>query len=228
MKSWIQLPQLIEYETSNALCKHQMGSNSSAADNFSEGQALTGEANNSNKGKQQPGRERGNRRGLGKGRSHRNKPYNSKSGGKCFYCLKRGHNEKECFLKQKAEAFRKNTTDTKTISGNHVESEILGPDTVIHGFAAFSEASSSSWIIDSGASHHLTGNRQGFRGFFVFDMSLLSDFRSRGSVRIWCDLSRSAQVDQSALDLGRPKDGTFKLIHLDRYIKTALFGVGGG
>ena len=154
--------QLIEYETSNALRKDQEGIPDV---NISEGQALVGAEHNSNQGKQQSGRGRRIRRGQGKGRSHRNKPYNLKTGGKCFYCLKQGHKEKECFFKQKVENFRRETTGTKIISGNHVESEDPSSDTVIHGFAAFSEASTGTWIIDSGASHHLTGNRQAFRVF---------------------------------------------------------------
>ena len=35
----------------------------------------------------------------------------------------------------------------------------------VHGFAATSGGSSATWIIDSGASHHLSGNRQAFRNF---------------------------------------------------------------
>jgi len=83
--------------------------------------------------------------------------------------LKEGHRQNQYTLKQKAATFKKETTDgwtnRKAASGNYAEIGDTSHDTEIHGFAAISETGSVSWIIDSGASHHLTGNKPVFRDF---------------------------------------------------------------
>ena len=156
---------LIEYETSNALRKAQDGSNPNTAGTVTEGHALTAEGDiHDNRGRQQSGRGRGNGRGRGKGRSiNRRKLYDSRPVGKRFYCLNEGHRQNQCILKQKAAALKKDTTDGA--SRNYAEIEDTSHDPEIHVFAAISETSSVSWIIDSGASHHLTGNKQVFQDF---------------------------------------------------------------
>ena len=167
--------QLIEYETSNALRKAQVGSNPNTAGTVAEGHALAAVGDTqATRGKQQYGRGRGNRRGRGNGRgnghSNRHKPYDSKPVGKCFYCLKEGHWEIDCNLKQKAEAFKKETRDgtsRKAASGHHAEADDTSHDTEVHGFAASANPIGSptggGWMIDSGASHHLTGYKDVFR-----------------------------------------------------------------
>ena len=83
--------------------------------------------------------------------------------------MKEGHRQNQCTLKQNAATFKEGITDGwtnwKAASGNYAEIEDRSHGTEIHGFAAISETGSVSWLIDSGASHHLTGNKQVFRDF---------------------------------------------------------------
>jgi len=94
--------QLIEYETSNALRKAQIGSNPNTAGTVVEEHALTAEENTKGTRGYHSGRGRGSQRRRGKGCGNGRKPYISKSTGKCFYCLKEGHRQYQCSLKQKA------------------------------------------------------------------------------------------------------------------------------
>ena len=133
--------QLIEYETSDALRKAQVGSNANTAGTVAEGHALAAEGDiHATRGKQQSGRGRGNRqgRGNGRGRGNRHKPYDLRPVGKCFYCMREGHRENDCTLKQRAEAFKKETRDgwtsRKAASGHHAEVDDTSHDTEIHGF----------------------------------------------------------------------------------------------
>jgi len=161
--------QLIEYETSNALRKAQIGSNPNTAGTVVEGHALTEEDNTKGTRGYHSGRGRGSQRGVtcGKGRGNGRKPYISKSTGKYFYCLKEGQRQYQCSHKQKAETFQKEINDArsnrKTATVNNVEIKDANPDTVVHGFAAIGENDSGSRTIDSGASHHLTGRKEVFQ-----------------------------------------------------------------
>jgi len=116
---------LLQYETSNALRKAQIGSNTNTAGTVAEGHALTAEGSTHETHiRQQSGRGRGNGRGNGKGHSNRRKPYNSRPTSKCFYSLNEGHWQNECTLKRNAEAFMKETLDGRRsqnsqVSGNY-------------------------------------------------------------------------------------------------------------
>jgi hypothetical protein len=135
--------QLIEYETSNALRKAQIGSNPNTAGTVAEGHALVAEGGtHETHTRQQSGRGRGNGRGYGQGHRNRHQPYGSRPVSKCFYCLKEGHRQNECALKQKAEAFRKETLDgrrsqSSQISGNYAvtdDTDTVDNSTEMHAY----------------------------------------------------------------------------------------------
>ena len=165
--------ELIEYEISNALYVAQVGSNTNTAGTVVDGHALTAETDFGNP--KQPsgrgrgyGRGRGRGRGQGKGRGNGRKPY-ERPVGRCFHCTKEGHRASECSLKQKADKIRRETLDgwksQKTATANYAGNDNTEDSTEMHAYSATSEAGSDSWLIDSGASHHLTGNNRVIRDF---------------------------------------------------------------
>jgi len=73
-----------------------------------------------------------------------------KSDIQCWYCSKKGYVERECRSKQ---------GDINKQKEEHGSDAVVIPSAQfaeVHGFAATSGGSSATWIIDSGASHHLS------------------------------------------------------------------------
>lgn len=72
-----------------------------------------------------------------------------------FTCHEKGHKSYQCPKGKPAD-------DKKKSSGNARQAEAYA----LHAMAATNcDSSSNSWIIDSGATHHLTGSRQHFDSF---------------------------------------------------------------
>ena len=171
--------ELIEYETSNALFIVQVGSNTNTAGTVVNGHALVAETQgNPNHSSHGRGGGHGRTRGRGSGRGHGNghKPY-ERSVGKCFYCTKEGHRASDCSLKQKADKLKKETFDgwkgQKIISGNCPVNEDMDINlTEMHAYAVTSGNGFQNWLIDSGASHHLTGNKKGIQDFRLLANSI--------------------------------------------------------
>jgi len=157
--------ELIEYETWNALFIAEVGSNTNTAGTVVDGHALVAETQgNPNHSSHGRGQGNGRTRGRGSGRECGNgrKPY-ERLVGKYFYCTKEGHRASDCSLKQKADKLKTETYDgwkgQKTISGNYASNEDAENSTEMHAYAVTSGTGLQDWLIDSGESHHLTGNK---------------------------------------------------------------------
>jgi len=151
---------LIEHETSRALRNTTTGFNLNRAGTSSN--ALSA---NVNGGKHQ----RTNRKGK-----HRRNPYNKKqatsdpSNITCYYCTRKGHKEIDCEVKKRATEMRQGRQGRrgKPASAHHVKTG----DTVVHGLTAMARVAGNTrntdeWIIDSGATHHISPNLMDFHEY---------------------------------------------------------------
>jgi len=179
--------ELIEYETSNTLFIAQVGSNTNTSGTIVDGHALVAETqgnpNHSCRGRGR-GHSRTRRRGSGRGRGNGRKPY-ERSIGKCFYCTKEGHQASDCSLKQKGNKLKKETYDgwkgQKIIPGKYAANEDAENSTEMHAYAATPGNSSQDWLIDSGASHHLTGNKHSIQNLQCLPNSILVKIANRAT-----------------------------------------------
>ena len=104
-------------------------------------------------------------RGSSGSQKNRSSKSRSKKNIKCYNCGKKGHFKHECWLKKGAES-------TSESSKNH--GNIADVDTSDDGATLFSEAITTSkekrkltdvWLLDSGASWHMTSNRNWFHTY---------------------------------------------------------------
>ena len=102
---------------------------------------------------------------------------NSNESRKCYYCTRPGHFERDYHIKKAALELRKvsntnandkiiNTTSSDTTTAN---ASLATAATVT---AAAANAASSSWIADTGASHHMCKDRYEFKTFKRLPMLL--------------------------------------------------------
>jgi len=151
---------LIEHETARALRNTTTGSNLNLAGTSSNAQSA-----NVNSGK--------HHRINGKGK-HRRKPYNKKqatsdpSNITCYYCTRKGHKEIDCEVKKRATEMRQGREDKHGKSAPAHRGET--GDTVVHGLTAMARVAghtrkTDEWIIDSGATHHISPNLMDFHEY---------------------------------------------------------------
>jgi len=151
---------LIEHETARALHNTMTGSNLNLAGTSSN--ALSA---NVNGGKH----HRTNRKGK-----HHQKPYNKKqatsdpSNITCYYCTRRGHKEIDCEVKKRATEMRQGREGRRGKSAStHC---VKTGDTVVHGLTVMARVARNTcntdeWIIDSGATHHISPNLMDFHEY---------------------------------------------------------------
>jgi hypothetical protein len=79
--------------------------------------------------------------------------------GTCHYCGKRGHKKFECYKKKRDDNNNRNSDQSNqaNLTQQNEQSEMSN----VQAFSAHTSTSSSKeeWIMDSGASHHMTSNR---------------------------------------------------------------------
>ena len=105
-----------------------------------------------------------------RGRSHSRNPHGyrgrskSRRDIKCFHCNRPGHMKKECrFWKREQNEMKKNEKETNTVAAE-------GNITIVCDEGCVSlVAQDSNWVIDSGASFHVTSHGDFFRSYTVGD-----------------------------------------------------------
>ena len=127
-----------------------------------EGLALVGESSDKSKSKNK--NNKNNKQSQNKSNKSRKK--NDKKQFKCYHCHEVGHIRKEC-------PERKN--GTKNDEKSEVCEEKLKEATAIVAESYFSE-SCAEWILDSGASEHMSFERQSFRNYVIVDPPRLVRF----------------------------------------------------
>jgi len=168
---------LIEHETARALRNSTTGSNLNLAGTSSNARSA-----NVNGGK--------HHRTNGKGK-HRQKPYNKRqavsdsSNITCYYCTRIGHKAIDCEVRKRATEMKQGREDKrgKSASAHRVKTG----NTVVHGLTAMARVAGNTrntdeWIIDSGATHHISPNLMDFheypptRGILTSRVSRLCQF----------------------------------------------------
>ena len=81
----------------------------------------------------------------------------------CSYCKKPGHPESKCYKKKRDEKKKdkESTTDTSTVAVVNKEGIYVS----VESHAAYLTSESRSWLLDSGATSHMTNRRDWFSSF---------------------------------------------------------------
>lgn len=96
---------------------------------------------------------------------------------KCGFCRYSGHTKTECRKKKAASNNAKgtgkkekksNTTSTSSAAVHVVNAEGLAPEDFINVAAVFYGLGSTSWMIDSGCTQHITNNLNNFAEYYAF------------------------------------------------------------
>ncbi|RFU28076.1 hypothetical protein B7463_g8263, partial [Scytalidium lignicola] len=106
--------------------------------------------------------------------------------GKCFYCGKIGHKKEDC-RKLKKEGKSPSTGLLPTLSGSKPEAKIEANKATEQSWMATTTETASSgellWIIDSGASRHMTYSREAFREYSELPEPIA--VQTAGGAEIW-------------------------------------------
>jgi len=151
---------LFEHETARALHNTTTGCNLNLAGTSSN--ALSA---NVNGGK--------HHRTNGKGK-HRRKPYNKKqatsdpSNITCYYCTRKGHKEIDCEVKKRGTEMRQGREDKRGKSAS--THRVKTGDTVVYGLTPMARVArhtrkTDEWIINSGATDHISPNLMDFHEY---------------------------------------------------------------
>jgi len=188
---------LIEHETARALHNTTTGSNLNLAGTSSN--ALSA---NVNGGK--------HHRSNGKGK-HRRKPYNKRqttsdpSNITCYYCTRKGHKAIDCEVRKRATEMKQGREDKRGKSASAHRVKTGG--TVIHGLTAMARVAGNTrntdeWIIDSGATHHISPNLIDFHEYHPLEESLqvesadsVSLATAAGSINLQLDCGMLLRVE---------------------------------
>jgi len=84
---------------------------------------------------------------------------------KCYYCKRRGHFAKDCFKRKSDEKQRQNQAEAHRIESIHNSDDDNNPEIALvidHDLAQYNE-----WWIDSGASQHMTFDKNGLHKFII-------------------------------------------------------------
>jgi hypothetical protein len=151
---------LIDHETARAIRNSTTDCNLNLAGTSSN--ALTA---NVNDGKHHRTGEKG---------KHRRKPYDQKEDTSntsdiiCYYCTRKGHEAADCQVKKRAADMRKGREDKRGKSAS--ADRVTTADTVVHSLTAMGTVAGNipntdEWIIDSGATHHISPNLADFHEY---------------------------------------------------------------
>jgi hypothetical protein len=94
---------------------------------------------------------------------------------RCFWCLKKGHIKRECRDFQRAKAKARKGRESKAESGETAKlansSRVTEIDTDVSAYMASNQSDSTdrtNWILDSGTTKHMCGDRRLFRSIKRF------------------------------------------------------------
>jgi len=112
---------------------------------------------------------------------YRRKPYNKRqatsdpSNITCYYCTRKGHKAIDCEVRKRAIEMKQGREDKrgKSASAHRVKTR----DTVVHGLTTMARVAGNrrntdEWIIDSGATHHISPNLMDFHEYHPHEESL--------------------------------------------------------
>jgi len=86
----------------------------------------------------------------------------------CYYCTRKGHKEIDCEVKKRAIKMRQGREGRRGKSAS--THRVKTGDTVVHGLTAMARAAGNAhntneWVIDSGATHHISPNLMDFHEY---------------------------------------------------------------
>ena len=112
--------------------------------------------------------QKGKNKNQGKKKNQEKKKEDSSSSSKdetCSYCKKTGHPESKCYKKKRDEAKKKKETASSSSTAIVASTAREGMYVSVEGHSAYVTSESRTWLLDSGATSHMTNRRDWFSSF---------------------------------------------------------------